>query len=122
MKKITFLASDNYSGVHPNVMQAIQDVNHGSAIAYGNDEYTQQAINLFRQHFGEQVDVYFVFNGTGANIISLRALVNSYNAIICAESAHINVHECGAIENQSGAKLLLVPTENGKITVDGIAQ
>lgn len=120
MQQFKSFASDNYSGVHPEIMQAINNVNCGPASAYGHDDYTKQAIELCKQHFGEQVDVYFVFNGTGANIVSLSALVNSYNAIICAESAHINVHECGATENFTGAKLLPVSTNNGKITIDGI--
>ena len=120
--KIVTFVSDNYSGVHPKIMQSLHDVNHGSAVAYGNDQYTLQAIEIGRNIFGKQSDICFVLNGTGANIVGLRALIKPYQAIICAETAHINVHECGAIENNSGAKLLLVPTENGKITIKGVSK
>lgn len=120
MKPYKSFASDNYAGVHPAIMQALIEANNGQAMAYGNDEYTKKAIDLCKQHFGANADVYFVFNGTGANVVGLSAMLNSYNAIICAQSAHIHVHECGATENATGSKMLLVPTTDGKITIDGI--
>ena len=86
-------------------------------IPYGEDKYTEKAIEDFKQIFGDDIDVYFVYNGTGANILSLSAFTHSYNAIICAETAHINVDECGAIEKQTGSKLLTVPTFDGKLTL-----
>lgn len=113
-------ASDNNSGVHPTILAAIEKVNVGHEIAYGNDEYTRRAIAKFRQHFGKQVDVYFVFGGTGANVVALTAMTQPYHAVICAENAHINVDECGAPEKFTGCKLIPVPTTNGKISPKAI--
>jgi len=113
-------ASDNNAGIHPKVLKAIQDANMGHCIAYGDDIYTQNAIAKIKEHFGENIDVYFMFNGTGSNVLGLKMLTESYNSIICAETAHINVDECGAPEKFTGCKLLSVPTENGKTTVEQI--
>jgi threonine aldolase len=113
-------ASDNNAGVHPKVLDAIASVNEGHVIAYGDDPYTDAAVELFREHFGKEVDVYFVFGGTGANVLGLKAATESYHAIICADTAHINVDECGAPERFTGCKLLTLPTNAGKITVDQI--
>jgi len=115
-------ASDNSSGVHPEIMKALNDVNNGHTIAYGDDSYTQDAIMKFREHFGEDISVYFVFLGTAANVLGLGAFTRPYHSIICPESAHINEDECGAPERFNGFKLLPVSTENGKLTVDGIKQ
>ncbi len=111
-------ASDNNAGVHPEVMAALAAANEGHVHAYGDDPYTQEAIGHFRRHFGEQVAVHFVFNGTGANVSALGALMRSYEACICPETAHINVDECGAFEHLVGGKLLTVPTSDGKLTVE----
>jgi len=113
-------ASDNNSGVHPSVLQAIAAANEGHVIAYGDDPYTEAAVQKFREHFGKLVDVYFVFGGTGANVLGLKAVTEPYHAVICAETAHINVDECGAPEKFTGCKLLAVPTKDGKITVDQV--
>lgn len=113
-------ASDNYAGVHPRILKAINDANEGHSKAYGADTYTQEAIALFKQHFGNDADVYFVCNGTAANVLGLNTLLKSYQGIICAESAHINVDECGAPEKYIGCKLLTVPSKDGKLTVDDI--
>lgn len=113
-------ASDNYAGVHPHILQAIQDANKGHSKAYGGDSYTQEAIARFKQLLGEDIDVYFVCNGTAANVLSLNSLIKSYQGIICAHSAHINVDECGAPEKYIGCKLLTVPTKDGKLTVESI--
>lgn len=109
--------SDNFSGVLPEVFQALEEASYGHQHSYGEDIYTPKAIQDFKAIFGENIDVYFVYNGTGANILSLSAFTHSYNAIICAETAHINIDECGAIEKQSGCKLLTVPTFDGKLSV-----
>ena len=109
--------SDNFSGVLPEVFKALEESAFGHQHSYGEDKYTAKAIEDFKQIFGNDVDVYFVYNGTGANILSLSAFTHSYNAIICAETAHINVDECGAIEKQTGSKLLTVPTFDGKLTL-----
>ena len=113
-------ASDNNSGIHPDVLKAIEEANVGHVIAYGDDTYTKRAIKKLKEHFGEEIDVYFVFNGTGANVLGMKQVTDSFNSIICAETAHINVDECGAPEKFTGCKLLTVPTEDGKITVEKI--
>ncbi|MCK5050874.1 MAG: low specificity L-threonine aldolase [Candidatus Cloacimonetes bacterium] len=113
-------ASDNNAGIHPEVLKAMQDANIGHCIAYGDDIYTQNAIAKIKEHFGEDIDVYFMFNGTGSNVLALKMLTESYNSIICAETAHINVDECGAPEKFTGCKLLSVPTKNGKLTIEKI--
>lgn len=119
MKKISF-ASDNYAGIHPDILQAIIHANQGHAPAYGGDDYTANAIEKFRDHFDQDIEVFFVFNGTGANVTSLAAMNHSYQAIICAEKAHIQVDECGAPEKFLGSKLLLVPTNDGKLSSEQI--
>lgn len=119
-QNIRGFASDNYSGVHPKLLEAIMKANLGHAGAYGNDEYTHRAIKKFKEHFGENISVYFVSNGTGANSLILKSVTDSYNSIICAETAHINVDECGAPEKCTGCKLIAVPTDNGKISVENI--
>lgn len=108
--------SDNFSGVLPEVLTAIEEAAYGHEHSYGEDRYSEKAIADFKTIFGEQTEVYFVYNGTGANILSLSAFAHSYDAVICAETAHINVDECGAIEKQTGCKLLTVPTFDGKLT------
>lgn len=113
-------ASDNYAGIHPDILKAISDANVGHSKAYSQDNYTQEAMELFKHHFGNDIDVYFVCTGTAANVLGLSALIKPYQGIICAESAHINVDECGAPENYMGSKLLTIPTNNGKLTVRDI--
>ncbi|MCK5822466.1 MAG: low specificity L-threonine aldolase [Bacteroidales bacterium] len=118
MKNFRSFASDNNSGVHPEIFQAIIDANTGHTIAYGDDNYTKSAIKKFKFLLGDNIDVFFVFNGTGANITGLSTITNSYNSIICAETAHINVDECGAPEKITGCKIIPLHTNNGKITID----
>ena len=108
--------SDNHSGISPEVLQAIADANVDHALAYGDDEYCERAAALFRHTFGEQASVYFVFNGTGANVLNIDAMCRSHHAVVCAETAHINVDECGAPQRIVGCKLLTVPTPDGKLT------
>jgi len=107
-------ASDNNVGVHPEIIEAISQVNQGHVIAYGDDHYTERAVTQFQKHFGKDIAVYFVFGGTGANVLGLQALLKSYQAVICAETAHINVDECGAPEKFTVCKLLSVATPDGK--------
>jgi len=118
----TLFGSDNHAGVHPNIMAAIAAANRGSAVAYGADSHTARAIEKFKENFGGNIDVYFVFNGTGANVIALKTLTQPFNAVICSEHAHINADECGAPENFLGCKLKTVHTADGKITVDDIGR
>ncbi|MDR0420411.1 MAG: aminotransferase class V-fold PLP-dependent enzyme [Prevotellaceae bacterium] len=115
-------ASDNNSGIHPVILAAIEDANTSHTIAYGDDVFTRTAEQKFKQHFGNAAEVFFVFNGTAANVLCLQAATKPYNAIICSELAHINVDECGAPERFTGCKLLTCPTTDGKITVNEIAK
>ena len=119
MSKRSF-ASDNNSGVHPEILKAISAANDGHVVAYGDDPYTDRAVALFRKHFGKQVEVFFVFGGTGANVLGLKAATEPYHAVVCAETAHINVDECGAPERFTGCKLLDVATSDGKITPEHV--
>jgi len=113
-------ASDNNAGVHPEMIEAIAAANQGHVVAYGDDPFTERAVKVFQKHFGREVAVYFVFGGTGANVLGLQAATKSYNAVICAETAHINVDECGAPEKFTGCKLLSVPTADGKVRIEQI--
>lgn len=115
-------ASDNYSGVHPEIMKALAAANEGHAPSYGTDEYTARAIDRFRVLFGEDIEVFFVYNGTGANVSALMAMTRPFNAVICSELAHINVDESTAPERFTGCKLVTVPTEDGKILPEGISR
>jgi len=117
--KINF-ASDNYAGIHPDILNAIADANHAPAIAYGNDHYTDQAIDKFKEHFSDDIDVFFVLNGTAANVTALSTMNRGYHAIICADTAHIQVDECGAPEKFTGSKLLVTPSQDGKCTLPQI--
>jgi len=110
--------SDNHSGMHPEIAKALDNVNTGYSIAYGDDKYTKEAVKKFKKHFGKNIDVYFVGNGTAANILGLKAVTNSFNSIFCAETAHLNVHECCGPEKFLGCKLETIPTEDGKLNVD----
>jgi threonine aldolase len=113
-------ASDNNAGVHPRVMAAIAAANDGHVIAYGDDPYTARAVAKFHEHLDKDAEVFFVFGGTGANVLGLKSMTQSHHAIICAETAHINVDECGAPEKFTGCKLLPVTTADGKVTIDHI--
>lgn len=108
-------ASDNNAGVHPEIIDALRTANQGHVIAYGDDDITARAVKLFRKHFGKDVEVYFVFGGTGANTLGLKASTRPYQAVVCAETAHINVDECGAPEKFTGCKLIALPTPDGKL-------
>lgn len=108
--------SDNHSGISPEILSALGTANVEHALAYGDDEYCGQAIDLLRQEFGPQAGVYFVFNGTGANVLSIDAMCRSHHAVVCADTAHVNVDECGAPQRLVGCKLLTVPTPDGKLT------
>jgi threonine aldolase len=115
-------ASDNYSGVHPEIMEALIRANAGHMGSYGSDEITTRTKKLFENIFGAGSEVFFVYNGTGANVVGLSALTKSFNAVICSDLAHINVDESTAPEKFLGCKLIDVPTTDGKITPEQIVQ
>lgn len=108
-------ASDNHAGVHPDILAALIAANEGRAGAYGEDEWTRRMEQLFREHFGEGARAFGVFNGSGANVSALDALTRGFEAVICAEGAHINVDECGAPERIAGVKLHAVAAPHGKL-------
>lgn len=109
-------ASDNYAGVHPEVLAKISQVNVGHQVAYGDDEVTAQLGEVIKRHFGNTAQVFPVFNGTGANVVSLQAICRPWEAVVCASGAHINVDEGGAPEKVAGLKLHTIPTADGKLT------
>jgi threonine aldolase len=115
MKRFKSFASDNNAGTHPDIVKAIISCNSGHAVGYGDDIFTETAVDKFKNHFGENIDVYFVYGGTGANVLGLTAITDPYNSIICADTAHINVDECGAPEKFTGCKIQTIPSKNGKI-------
>lgn len=110
-------ASDNYSGAHPEVIAALAEANTGHQVSYGRDDWTARLQDVFRTHFGPDAVTYPVLNGTGANVVALQAACDRRGAVVCADTAHIHVDECGAPEKVAGLKLLPVKVENGKITI-----
>jgi threonine aldolase len=117
-----FFASDNASGVHPYVMEALQNANAGHALAYGQDPWTQRVAVKFEELFERSVDLAFTFGGTGANLLGLQCLLQPWQAVICSDSAHIAVDECGAPERFIGSKLIDLPTPDGKLVADQIVE
>lgn len=115
-------ASDNNSGVHPNVFNALLKANDGHSLGYGNDPWTEEANLIFKKTFGQKSESFFVFNGTGSNIVALQLMTRSYNSIICAETAHINVDECGAPVKSTSCQIFSIPTFDGKLTPELIKQ
>ena len=113
-------ASDNNSPAHPEVIQAVLEANQGHTLAYGDDYFTERANAKLRQVFGTPCEPFFLYTGTGANVLSMAALTRSHHAVICSESAHLHGAECGAAEKFAGVKLLTVPTRTGKIDVEDI--
>jgi threonine aldolase len=121
MKPSRSFASDNNAVVHPEVLQAIRRANEGHAVGYGDDPYTESAVGKFREQFGADVAVFFVFNGTAANVLSLQALTRPFHAVLCPEMSHIYTDECGAPESFTGCKLLPLPAPDGKLTVESVS-
>jgi threonine aldolase len=111
-------ASDNYAGVHPEVIAAIAAANEGHQTAYGGDVYTERLQQLVVEHFGARAEVFPVFNGTGANVVGLQSMLPRWGAVICTSVAHIHTDEAGAPERVAGLKLLAVPAPDGKLTPD----
>ena len=121
MKPIRSFASDNNAGVHPEVLEAIRRANEGHVVGYGDDPYTESAVRKFREHFGADVAIFLVFNGTAANVLSLQALTRSFHAVLCPELSHIYTDECGAPEKFTGCKLVPLAAPDGKLTVEAVA-
>ncbi|WP_336660266.1 threonine aldolase family protein [Leucobacter sp. USHLN153] len=114
-------ASDNWSGAHPEVLEAIAAANTGHVAAYGGDPYTERFRELARRLFGEESEAFPVFNGTGANVLALQAALPRWGAVICARTAHINTDEAGAPEKTGGLKLFGIDTPDGKLTPELVA-
>ena len=121
MKPKRSFASDNNASVHPEVLAALERANDGHVVGYGDDPYTESALRKFREYFGEDVEVFFVFNGTAANVLSLQALTRPYHAVLCPELSHIYTDECGAPEKFSGCKLIPLHAPLGKLSVETVA-
>ena len=113
-------ASDNYASAHPDVLAAMGQANDGHAVSYGADPWTAKAREILRGHFGPESEALLVFNGSGANIVGLRAICRPWDAVICADTAHVNVDEGGAPERMAGVKLLIVSAPDGKLTPDQV--
>ena len=116
-RRLVLFASDNYAGVHPAVLAAIASANGGFAPAYGDDDWTLALQERMQAVFGD-IEVFPVFNGTGGNVTALATVMRPFEAVICAETAHINADECGAPERFAGCKLIDLPTIDGKLTAD----
>ncbi|MBT1073922.1 threonine aldolase family protein [Geobacter grbiciae] len=120
VKKYQF-ASDNYAGICPEALQAMEAANRGYACSYGDDPWTEKACRLLRDLFETDCEVFFVFNGTAANSLALASLCHSYNSIICHETSHVETDECGASEFFSnGTKILLVSGGHGKVDLEAV--
>jgi threonine aldolase len=121
MKPSRSFASDNNAVVHPEVLEAIRRANQGHVVGYGDDPQTESAVGKFREEFGAEAEVFFVFNGTAANVLSLQALTRPFHAVLCPELSHIYTDECGAPEKFTGCKLVPLPAPGGKLTVETVA-
>lgn len=115
-------ASDNHSGAHPEIVEAIAAANVGHSGSYGADPWTERLQETFSRHFGDEARAFPVFNGTGANVAAIDALTGRHEAVICTDTAHMHVDECGAPERLTGTKLLTVPTAHGKLTADDVGR
>lgn len=111
-------ASDNNAPVAPEIMRAIAAENEGDAVGYGRDAATARAIERFRAHFGLETQVFFAFNGTGANVVALSCVVKPWEAVLCPATAHLQTDECGAFERFTGCKMIPIDTPDGKLTVE----
>jgi threonine aldolase len=120
-KGLPNFASDNWAPAHPDVMDAVVRANNAPVPSYGGDPYTQEAEALIRRHFGSTAQPFFVFTGTGANVLSIESCVRPYEAIVCSDTAHIYTSEWGAVERMTGSRILAVHAPDGKISADAVA-
>ncbi len=121
-KPAGWFGSDNQSGAHPEVIEALTRANHGYVSGYGDDPYTEQAKELFCEMFGADTEAFPMFNGTGANVLALQVLLPKYGAVLCAGGAHIDVDEAGGPERILGAKLIALPTSDGKLRPEQLTE
>ncbi|WP_207263109.1 low specificity L-threonine aldolase [Desulfovibrio sp. Huiquan2017] len=121
MTDLKSFASDNNSGAHPAVMEAVIRANAGHCKSYGDDELSIHTDDVFKEFFGSQARIHYVTTGTAANVLGLRSVTHTYNSVLCTEQAHINTDECGAPEAFGGIKLVPIPSPNGKLTPGMVA-
>ena len=121
-RQLPNFASDNWAPAHPDVMDAVVRANNGPVPSYGGDPHTKEAEALIREHFGSTAQPYFVFTGTGANVLSLESCVRAYQAVLCSDTAHIYTSEWGAPERMTGSKVIAMHAPDGKITADQLAE
>ncbi len=117
-KPLPNFASDNWAPAHPDVMDAVVRANNGPVPSYGGDPYTQEAEALIRREFGATAQPFFVFTGTGANVLSIESCIRPYEAILCSDTAHIQTSEWGAVERMTGSRIIPIHAPDGKITAD----
>ena len=122
MSPLRSFASDNNAGIHPGILRALSRANRGHEVGYGEDPYTRSAQRRFREQFGSGAEVFAVFNGTAANVLALKALTRSHQAIFCARTSHVHNDECGAPEAWTGCKLVPLDSEDGKLTPARVAE
>lgn len=114
------LGSDNHATVHPQIMAALTEVNHGQTPSYGTDIWSLELEKQLKKEFGSQTESFLVFNGTAANVLALRAMVTNYQSVFCSDISHVLMDECGAPEVIAGVKLIPIPSLNGKITLEAL--
>lgn len=118
MNELRFFASDNNSGTHPRILKALERVNIGNTPSYGEDPYTEQAVEAMKNTFGPGARPWFVFLGTAANVLGLKTMLRSHHAVLCSKDAHIYCDECGAPEAITGSKLIALPSHHGKVHIE----
>lgn len=121
-RAVRTFASDNYAGMHPEVLAALAAANEGHQVAYGEDAYTARVAEVFAEHFGDRAQAFPVFTGTGANVVALQAMTTRWEAVICTDTAHITADEGGAPETMAGLKLHTVASPDGKLTPSLVEQ
>ncbi|MCG8472786.1 MAG: aminotransferase class I/II-fold pyridoxal phosphate-dependent enzyme, partial [Desulfobacterales bacterium] len=114
------LASDNYAGAHPQIVEAVAAAASATASAYGDDPWCSRGVEAFKAIFGDDISVFFVLTGTAANILSIDAVTRPFESILMSDCAHMHMDECGGPERFTGSKFIAVPSENGKLTVEGL--
>jgi len=112
--------SDNHSALHPQILEALLKSQAGHEPSYGTDSFSEEAIGLFKENFGSQTQVHFVFNGTAANVLSLKALTKSYHSVLCSDVSHMHMDECGSPEVVGHLKLWSLPSPQGQLRLEDL--